>query len=85
LALYAKGLVDNGDDPENPLYRTFSAYFHDHLRAGTTSEEARKIREEKTEALAKLKEQYALVNKKKSPSKEGDLNALRDQMNEVQK
>ena len=85
LALYAKGLVDDGDDSENPLYRTFSDYFHDHLRSGTTSEEARKIRKEKTATLDKLKEQYALVDKENSPSKDEDLNSLRDQMRETQK
>lgn len=85
LALYAKGLVDNGDDSENALYRVFSSYFHEHLRKGTTSEEAREIREEKTEALERLHEEYSLVDSKKSASKEDDLRVLRDKMSEVQK
>lgn len=58
LALYAKRLVDNGDDPTHPLYRVFSSYFDDYLRKNITSAEAKKICEEKKEKVAELEKEY---------------------------
>lgn len=73
LALYAKGLVNDGDDWRHALSRVFSSYFWDYLRKNMTSEETREICQEIKEEVKKLENEYTnrhdeLKSQKKSES-----------------